>query len=72
VTTSLQLTYSGLLLAVIAQQLCRHIPSVIFLMAARALSANGEMCTSTVIVLGVLGCLASDGIWFWFGRRWGV
>jgi membrane protein DedA with SNARE-associated domain/rhodanese-related sulfurtransferase len=71
VTTSLQLTYSGLILAVFAQQLCLPIPSAVFLMAAGALAANGEMRTTTVIVLGVLGCLAADSIWFCFGRRWG-
>ncbi len=67
----LQLTYPGVLLAVFAQQLCLPIPSVVFLMAAGALSARGEMRTSIIVLLGVLGCLAADGIWFWLGRRWG-
>ena len=67
----LQLTYSGVLLAVFAQQLCLPIPSIVFLMAAGALCARGEMRTSIIVLLGVLGCLAADGIWFWFGRRWG-
>jgi membrane protein DedA with SNARE-associated domain/rhodanese-related sulfurtransferase len=40
-------------------------------MTAGALSARGEMHAASVIVLGILGCLAADGIWFWFGRRWG-
>jgi membrane protein DedA with SNARE-associated domain/rhodanese-related sulfurtransferase len=70
-TTSLQLTYSGLLLAVFAQQLCLPIPSAVYLIVAGALAANGQMHTSSVIALGVLGCLAADGIWFWLGRRWG-
>jgi membrane protein DedA with SNARE-associated domain/rhodanese-related sulfurtransferase len=71
VTILLRLTYSGVLLAVFAQQLCLPIPSAVFLIAAGALSANGEMRTSIVILFAVLGCLAADGIWFWFGRRWG-
>jgi membrane protein DedA with SNARE-associated domain/rhodanese-related sulfurtransferase len=71
VTPSLQLTYPGVLLAVFAQQLCLPIPSVVFLMAAGALSARGEMRTTIIVFLGVSGCLAADGIWFWFGRRWG-
>jgi len=71
VTASLQLTYSGVLLAVFAQQLCLPIPSVVFLMVAGALSARGEMRASIIVFLGVLGCLTADGIWFWFGRRWG-
>ena len=67
----LQLTYPGVLLAVFAQQLCLPIPSVVFLMTAGALSARGEMRMSIIVLLGVAGCLAADGIWFWLGRRWG-
>ena len=66
-----QLTYGGVLLAVFAQQLCLPIPSVVVLMAAGALSAAGRMQASIIVVLGVLGCLAGDGIWFWVGRKWG-
>ena len=66
-----QLTYPGVLLAVFAQQLCLPIPSVVFLMAAGALSARGEMRAGVIVLLGVSGCLAADGIWFWLGRRWG-
>jgi membrane protein DedA with SNARE-associated domain/rhodanese-related sulfurtransferase len=66
-----QLTYGGVLLAVFAQQLCLPIPSVVVLMAAGALSAQGRMQTSIIVLLGVLGCLAGDGIWFWVGRKWG-
>jgi len=65
------LTYIGVLLAVFANQLCLPIPSVIFLMAAGALSARGEMRTSIIVCLGILGCIAADWIWFWLGRRWG-
>ena len=69
--TSLQLTYTGVLLAVFGNQLCLPIPSIVFLMAAGAMSADGGMRTSIIVFLSVLGCLAADGIWFWFGRRWG-
>jgi len=71
VTASLHLTYTGVLLAVLAEQLCLPVPSIVFLMAAGALSSHGEMRTSIVVFLAVWGCLAADGIWFWFGRRWG-
>jgi membrane protein DedA with SNARE-associated domain/rhodanese-related sulfurtransferase len=71
VSASLHLTYTGVLLAVLAEQLCLPIPSIVFLMAAGALSAQGQMRTSLVVLLGVSGCLAADGISFWFGRRWG-
>ena len=70
-TASVHLTYTGVLLAVLAEQLCLPIPSVVFLMAAGALSSHGQMRTSIIVLLGVWACLAADGIWFWLGRRWG-
>ena len=69
--TLLQLTYGGLFIAVLAQQVGLPIPSVVFLMAAGALAARGAMSPTIVVLLGVLGCLAGDGIWYWIGRRWG-
>jgi membrane protein DedA with SNARE-associated domain/rhodanese-related sulfurtransferase len=71
VTSSFELTYPGVLLAVFGEQLCLPIPSIVFLMAAGALSARGEMRTSIIVLMGVLGCVVADGLWFWFGRRWG-
>ncbi|MBV8572010.1 MAG: VTT domain-containing protein [Acidobacteriaceae bacterium] len=68
---SSQLTYTGVLLAVFAQQLCLPIPSVVFLIAAGALSAKGGMQTGIVVLVAVSACLAADGLWFSFGRRWG-
>ena len=70
-TTSLQLSYGGVLLGVFAQQVGVPVPSVVFLMAAGALSAHGVMSPAVIVFLGVLACLAGDGIWFWIGRRWG-
>jgi membrane protein DedA with SNARE-associated domain/rhodanese-related sulfurtransferase len=66
-----QLTYTGVLLAVLANQLCLPVPSIVFLMAAGALAAHGDMQTSTIVLLSVLPCLAADGIWFLLGRKWG-
>jgi membrane protein DedA with SNARE-associated domain/rhodanese-related sulfurtransferase len=66
-----ELTYTGLMLAVFANQLCLPVPSIVFLMAAGALSAHGHMQASTVVLLGALPCLAADGIWFLLGRKWG-
>ena len=40
-------------------------------MTAGALSAQRGMHASVFVFLGVVGCLAADGLWFWFGRRWG-
>lgn len=70
-TTASQLTYSGVLLSVFANQICLPVPSIVFLMAAGALSAHGRMRVSIIVCLSVLACLVADGIWFWFGRRWG-
>jgi len=67
----LRLTYSGLLLAVLGQQVGLPIPSIVFLMAAGALAARGGMSPSIILLLGVAGCLAGDGIWYWIGRKWG-
>ncbi len=70
-TPSWELTYTGVLFAVFAEQLCLPVPSVLFLLAAGALSARGEMRTSIIVSLSISACLAADAIWFWFGRRWG-
>ena len=69
--TLLQLTYGGVLLAVFANQVGLPVPSVVFLMAAGALAARGAMNPTIIGLLGVLGCLAGDGIWYWVGRKWG-
>jgi len=70
-TTPSQLTYGGVFLAVFANQVGLPVPSAAFLMVAGALSAHGGMRTSIIVSLGVLGCLAGDGIWFWLGSKWG-
>jgi len=70
-TSPLHLTYTGVLLAVFANQICLPFPSVVVLMAAGAISARGGMRFSIIVILAVLGCLIADWIWFWFGRRWG-
>jgi membrane protein DedA with SNARE-associated domain/rhodanese-related sulfurtransferase len=66
-----QLTYTGIGLAVFARQLCLPVPAVVFLMAAGALAAQGHLHFWLLLVAGILGCLAGDGVWFWLGRRWG-
>jgi membrane protein DedA with SNARE-associated domain len=66
-----QLTYTGVLLAVFANQLCLPVPAIVFLMVAGALSAHGYMQASTVVLLSVLACLLADAPWFWLGRKWG-
>jgi membrane protein DedA with SNARE-associated domain/rhodanese-related sulfurtransferase len=70
-TSVTQLSYWGLWAAVFARQLCLPVPALLFLMTAGALAAHGHLHLSLVLLAGVLGCLAGDGVWFWFGRHWG-
>jgi len=70
-TTLLHLSYWQVFCAILAQQLGLPVPSVVFLMAAGSLSAHGGMHPIIIVVLGVVGCLAGDGAWFWMGRKWG-
>jgi membrane protein DedA with SNARE-associated domain/rhodanese-related sulfurtransferase len=70
-TGATQLTYSGIGLAVFARQLSLPVPAVLFLMTAGALAASGQLHISLLLLVGVLGCLAGDGVWYWLGRRWG-
>jgi membrane protein DedA with SNARE-associated domain/rhodanese-related sulfurtransferase len=68
-----ELTYTGIALAVFAQQFCLPVPSMLLLMTAGALAAqgHGHLHLSLVLLAGVIGCLLADGFWFWLGRRWG-
>ena len=70
-TTPSHLTYIGVVLAVLANQLCLPVPAIVFLMAGGALSVHGDMHAGGIVFLSVLPCLAADGLWFWFGRKWG-
>ena len=70
-TSSSDLTYTGVAVAVFANQICLPIPSVLFLMAAGALSAQGKMWASLILLLSVIASVMADWIWFWLGRRWG-
>ena len=70
-TGQTQLTYTGVGLAVFAQQFCLPVPSILLLMTAGALAAQGQLRMSSVLLASVIGCLAADGFWFWLGRRWG-
>jgi membrane protein DedA with SNARE-associated domain/rhodanese-related sulfurtransferase len=65
------LTYPTIFLAVLANQLCLPIPSVLFLIAAGALAKTGALNLEGVILLGVAGCVLADSAWFAAGRRCG-
>jgi membrane protein DedA with SNARE-associated domain len=65
------LNYLGLLLAVLARQLCLPVPALLFLIVAGTLAANGQLHLGLVVGSGVLGCMGGDFIWFRIGRHWG-
>jgi membrane protein DedA with SNARE-associated domain/rhodanese-related sulfurtransferase len=64
------ITYSTILLAVFANQLCLPVPAVLFLITAGALVGRGSLNFSIVVLVGVVGSLAADYGWFMAGR-WG-
>ncbi|MEP7364786.1 MAG: VTT domain-containing protein [Acidobacteriota bacterium] len=70
-STARELTYTGVLVAVFANQIGLPIPAPVVLIGAGALSAHGNMRAGIALLMAVLGCLAADGIWYWAGRRWG-
>ncbi|HEY6852127.1 MAG TPA: VTT domain-containing protein [Terracidiphilus sp.] len=57
--------------AVFARQVCLPIPANLFLLTAGALVHRGEMNVGLVLMIGILGCLAGDFVWFEAGRHWG-
>jgi len=63
--------YPVLFFSVFARQLCLPIPAILFLLAAGALAGNGKLSLALVIVLGVIGCVLADLVWFEAGRRRG-
>ena len=69
--TSGHLTYAAVFLAVLAEQLGLPFPSPVFLMTAGALSAQEQMQPSVIVLVGMIGCLVADTVWFCLGRRWG-
>src|SRR5208282_107405 len=63
--------YPVVFATVFARQLCLPIPAILFLLAAGAMAGNGKLNLALVIVLGVIGCVMADLVWFEAGRRRG-
>jgi membrane protein DedA with SNARE-associated domain/rhodanese-related sulfurtransferase len=57
--------------AVFARQVCLPVPANLFLLTAGALVHRGEVNVGLVLLIGILGCLAGDFVWFEAGRHWG-
>jgi membrane protein DedA with SNARE-associated domain/rhodanese-related sulfurtransferase len=71
--THILLTYGYLLLFswVLVEQFGIPLPATPVLLAAGALSAEGQMSFSLALLLGVLGAVTADSTWFLVGRRYG-
>jgi membrane protein DedA with SNARE-associated domain/rhodanese-related sulfurtransferase len=67
------LTYGYLLLfaAVLVEQFGIPLPATPFLLAAGALSAEGQISFSLALVAGVAAALTADSAWFLIGRHYG-
>lgn len=63
--------YPVVFATVLARQLCLPIPAILFLLAAGALAGNGKLNLALVVILGVIGCVLADLVWFEAGRRRG-
>ncbi|OOG60352.1 DedA family protein/thiosulfate sulfurtransferase GlpE [Rhodanobacter sp. C03] len=64
----------GLLLVffnVLVEQAGVPVPAVPTMIVAGALSANGKLPLTGVVLAAVLACLLSDLLWYWAGRRFG-
>jgi membrane protein DedA with SNARE-associated domain len=66
-----RMSYLLLWVVVFARQACLPVPANLFLLTAGALARGGELNMLLVLVIGVLGCLAGDLVWFEAGRHWG-
>jgi membrane protein DedA with SNARE-associated domain/rhodanese-related sulfurtransferase len=71
--THILLTYGYLLLYawVLVEQLGIPLPATPILLAAGALSAEGQISFSLALLAGVAGSLTSDASWFLIGRKYG-
>ncbi|UWZ82121.1 VTT domain-containing protein [Occallatibacter riparius] len=71
--THILLTYGYLLLFawVLIEQLGAPLPTIPALLAAGALSAQGQLSLTEVLLLGLAACLIADSSWFFIGRRYG-
>lgn len=71
--THILLTYGYLLLFawVLIEQLGLPLPATPLLLAAGALSAEGQLNFFAALAVTLTAALISDSAWYWFGRRFG-
>jgi len=65
------ITYPVILMVVFARQLCLPLPATLLLMTAGALAKSGSLDVRGIILVGVVGCLLADYVWYVAGKRWG-
>src|SRR5215831_13081340 len=71
--THVLLVYGYLLLFawVLVEQFGIPLPATPVLLAAGALSVEGQLSFSMALAVGIAACLISDSVWFIVGRRYG-
>jgi membrane protein DedA with SNARE-associated domain/rhodanese-related sulfurtransferase len=71
--THILLTYGYLLLFawILIEQVGIPLPATPILLAAGALSAEGQLSFPLALIAGVFAALVADTTWFWVGRRYG-
>jgi membrane protein DedA with SNARE-associated domain/rhodanese-related sulfurtransferase len=57
---------------VLVEQAGAPVPAVPTLVVAGALAAHGQLPVAGVVGAAVAGCLLSDSMWYWAGRRFGA
>lgn len=60
--------YSVLFAAVFARQIGLPVPANLFLMAAGAIAATGQMKCGSAVALAVVACVLADWVWYEAGR----
>jgi membrane protein DedA with SNARE-associated domain/rhodanese-related sulfurtransferase len=60
--------YAVLFGSVFGRQLCLPIPALLFLLGAGALARTGQLSLALVVVLGVIGSVLADLVWYEAGR----
>ena len=61
-------TYLILFVSVFARQLCLPVPAILFLLSAGALAGSAKLLFGGVLLVGVVGCVLADLVWYEAGR----
>ncbi len=67
----LHYAYLIIFLWILAEQLGTPVPSIPILLTAGSLTATHNLSLSLVLIFLLAGCLVSDSIWYFLGKRFG-